>query len=156
MGKVNDLTGKVFANGSVTVLHRADNDGSKNAKWVCQCKCGETFVAYGFNLKSGNTTSCGCLKSGELPDDMMKRPSISLYKLRSDPHDPYQNLANAIVAVAADDYRMALQDSDEKLIKSLEQFFFSDWYRILTNINPESLIRLLQRENKESLTAVYI
>jgi hypothetical protein len=31
------------------------------AYWLCKCDCGNTTIAKGDNLKSGNTKSCGCL-----------------------------------------------------------------------------------------------
>lgn len=85
----------------------------------------------------------------------MKRPSASLGRLRDGSEDPYQNLANAIVAVAVDDYRLALQEDDDDLIKSLEKFFYSEWYKLLTNLNPKVLLELLRKENRGNLTAVY-
>lgn len=54
--------------------------------------------------------------------------------------DPYQNLANAIVAVAVDDYRFALKEEKTELKALLEEFFFSDWFKVLTSINPELII----------------
>jgi len=36
-------------------------DGSKN-EWVCACDCGNTTSVFDYNLKSGNTRSCGCLQ----------------------------------------------------------------------------------------------
>jgi len=48
-----DLTNRVF--GRLKVLGYA----GKRA-WLCMCVCGNVTVAAGNNLKSGNTTSCGC------------------------------------------------------------------------------------------------
>ena len=79
-----------------------------------------------------------------------------MYRLKKDDDDPYRNLANAIVAVAADDYRNALQNDDDDLVKSLERFFYSDWYRLLTNLNPNILLELLHKENGGNLSIVYI
>lgn len=52
-----DLTGKRF--GRLTVLERADGKG--RCKWRCLCSCGNEVVVLGYNLKNGNTQSCGCL-----------------------------------------------------------------------------------------------
>ena len=60
--------------------------------------------------------------------------------------DPYRNLASAIVAVAADDYRYALKENDTELKSSLEKFFFSDWYKVLTTINPNLIIEMISEE----------
>lgn len=69
---------------------------------------------------------------------------------------PYQRLANAIVEQAAKDYRSALKalarDSDNSYIqdevKSLERFFRSRWYGILTNVDGDYLIDKLREEAK--------
>lgn len=58
MGKFIDLTGRKF--GRLSVLKRVENKGSHVA-WLCLCDCGNTTVATGKDLKSGNTCSCGCL-----------------------------------------------------------------------------------------------
>lgn len=36
--------------------------GQRKSKWNCSCECGVSFVATGSNLKSGHTSSCGCVK----------------------------------------------------------------------------------------------
>ena len=67
---------------------------------------------------------------------------------------PYQRLANAIVEQAAKDYRSALKalarDSDyayiQDEVKSLERFFRSRWYGILTNVDGEYLMERLRAE----------
>ena len=106
MGKASDLTGEVFADGAITVLKRVENGKNRHARWLCQCECGNTFVEYGLNLKNGNRVSCGCRKkkgfNEPMSDEQAKMPSISLSRLKQT-SDPYQNLANAIVAVAVDD-----------------------------------------------------
>ncbi len=59
----------------------------------------------------------------------------------------YENLANAIVAQAADDYRkiLVLPQNDGSR-RSLERFFRSEWYRILTNLDGELLMQMLKKE----------
>lgn len=32
-----------------------------NSRWLCLCDCGNELIAYGNNLRKGNTRSCGCL-----------------------------------------------------------------------------------------------
>ena len=74
----------------------------------------------------------------------MKRPEL----------DPYQELANAIVVMAAKDYRHALRiqrrnpDSQAARIKidEIERFFRSEWYRLLTDVDGEMLIKKLREE----------
>lgn len=58
--RLKDLTGMRF--GELTVLNRASDIGGKKVLWTCLCSCGHTCVVTGSNLKSGNTTSCGCMK----------------------------------------------------------------------------------------------
>ena len=56
---------------------------------------------------------------------------------------PYEELANAIVLQAVKDYRL---HDDEQKLASIERFFRSDWFGVLTNINPEILITKLRKE----------
>jgi hypothetical protein len=58
---LHDLLGQRF--GRLTVIGRAENSRSNHARWNCSCSCGGGTVAYGIDLKSGHTYSCGCLRS---------------------------------------------------------------------------------------------
>lgn len=68
--------------------------------------------------------------------------------------DPYGELANAIIIKACNDYRAALKRVkknpenknaiDEAL--SLERFFKSPWYQVLTSVDGEFLIRKIRAE----------
>ena len=68
--------------------------------------------------------------------------------------DPYENLANAVIAQAAEDYRRLLKRvkknpaNREALDEALqvERFFRSGWYQRLTNVDGEFLIRKLQED----------
>lgn len=157
-GKAMDLKGRQFEN--LTVLKRAESDYSRQPKWVCECTCGNICIVQGRYLKSGATKSCGCMQRGTKPGEMternMRSPSESLSRLQTDGIYPYHNLANAIVCVAVDDYRTALQQDDNELMKSLEEFFSSDWFRILSRINSAELLRLLHKEHSSGLTTVYV
>lgn len=88
------------------------------------------------------------MKKGEMSTQQMKSPSISLQRLQTNGNtfDPYINLANAIVSVAADDYRTALEENNEGLKKSLERFFHSSWYGVLTKVEPDVILGRIQRE----------
>ena len=63
MGKLIDLTGQKF--GRLTVVARI---GTKNgsALWKCVCDCGNTAAVTSRSLKTGNTSSCGCMHSEQL------------------------------------------------------------------------------------------
>ena len=68
--------------------------------------------------------------------------------------DPYENLANAIVLSAANEYRDALKklargrrNSDAERTKAeCLRFFRSGWFGILTSLDPEVLIDKLDAE----------
>ncbi len=68
--------------------------------------------------------------------------------------DPYENLANAVIAQAAEDYRAALKkikahpknkDAIDEALQ-VERFFRSGWYQRLTNVDGEFLICKLQED----------
>ena len=56
---------------------------------------------------------------------------------------PYEELANAIVLQAVKDYRL---NDDELELVSIEHFFRSGWFGVLTQIDPEILITKLRKE----------
>ncbi len=66
----------------------------------------------------------------------------------------YIELANAIIAQAAKDYRTALNQlslnpndkAAQREKKSIERFFHSDWFSILTDLNGELLLKKLKEE----------
>lgn len=68
--------------------------------------------------------------------------------------DPWESLANAIILQAVKDYREARKkhrkrpkNEDAKLmISDCEAFFRSDWFRDLTELDGEMLLRKLQEE----------
>lgn len=70
--------------------------------------------------------------------------------------DPYQDLANAIILMAVEDYRNALKklkkrpchEPSTEMKNEVERFFRSDWYRELTSVDGEILIKKLQAEVK--------
>ena len=72
-------------------------------------------------------------------------------------NDPYQNLANAIILLAVKDYRTALRKlkkrpkygATQDIKNEVERFFRSDWYRELTSVDGEILIKKLQAEVSE-------
>lgn len=56
----NTLTGQRF--GKLVALRPTEKRSHGSILWECQCDCGNTVFLPLFNLKSGNTKSCGCLK----------------------------------------------------------------------------------------------
>ena len=71
--------------------------------------------------------------------------------------DPYEDLANAIVLLAVKDYRDALKklmkyprhESAKHTKAEVERCLRSDWYRELTAVEPEILLRKLKEEVKQ-------
>ncbi|MGL5258401.1 MAG: hypothetical protein ACRC76_15335 [Proteocatella sp.] len=71
--------------------------------------------------------------------------------------DPYEDLANAIVLLAVRDYRDALKklmkyprhESAKHTKTEVERFLRSDWYRELTAVEPEIILRKLKEEVKQ-------
>ena len=68
--------------------------------------------------------------------------------------DPYTGLANAIILQAVKDYRVAIKklsrgrvNKDAEIKKQeILNFFRSDWFGVLTEIDPEIMIRKLDEE----------
>lgn len=64
--------------------------------------------------------------------------------------DSYENLANAIIITACDDYRMALKkirrNPNNKEAMELERFFHSPWYSTLTSVDGDFIIRKIRTE----------
>ena len=68
--------------------------------------------------------------------------------------EPYQDLANAIILMAVKDYRDALKKLMKRprygpaqdLKNEVERFFRSDWYRELTSVDANFLIKKLRSE----------
>ena len=66
----------------------------------------------------------------------------------------YQALGNAIIEQAVKDYRAALKilrrhpDSKAAMAEAreIERFFHSGWYGVLTEIDPDYLIKRLRKE----------
>jgi len=57
--------------------------------------------------------------------------------------NPWQELANAVVLQAVEDFRMSEDPQD---LEALEQFFRSPWFGALTSLDPEYLITELRKE----------
>lgn len=84
-----DLIGKRF--GNLVVVDRAEDysyeSGGKTTTapcWLCQCDCGNMIVVQGGNLRSGNTTNCGCKnrasKSEIIIADFLKANNIKYFR----------------------------------------------------------------------------
>jgi hypothetical protein len=54
-----DLRGQKF--GRLTVISRAETDEVRKTRFLCRCQCGSEKAILASSLRSGRTTSCGCL-----------------------------------------------------------------------------------------------
>ena len=67
---------------------------------------------------------------------------------------PFENLANAIIVNAANDYRKALKDLQcnadygpaLQMKSDCERFFLSSWFSALTSVDGNRLMGMLQKE----------
>ena len=71
---------------------------------------------------------------------------------------PYENLANAIILQAVKDFRKCIKvvkrngRNKEQAIKEMREivgFIKSPWFRMLTNLDPQVLLKKLQEEVNE-------
>lgn len=75
MGNLIDLTGQRF--GKLTVLERDyQHPDKKRAYWKCQCDCGNIITTRGESLRTGHTTSCGCVRENKIKDKQEKQQQI--------------------------------------------------------------------------------
>lgn len=47
--------------GKLTVIRQTKSDKFGNAKWLCECECGNQIEVIAHNLRKGIVKSCGCL-----------------------------------------------------------------------------------------------
>lgn len=64
MANALDLVGQRF--GKLVVIERAENNKRGNTQWLCQCDCGNTKIALGYDLTHHRTVSCGCNPMGKI------------------------------------------------------------------------------------------
>lgn len=57
---VKDMVGHKF--GKLTIISRAASTRDGKATWNCICDCGNSYIGVGKSLRTGNTSSCGCLR----------------------------------------------------------------------------------------------
>lgn len=74
--RVDNLVGKTF--GKLTVLRRVENK-SNATYWECRCQCGKVIEVISYNLKNGNTQSCGCLQKEKTSNARKKYISMKRF-----------------------------------------------------------------------------
>jgi hypothetical protein len=52
--------------GRLLVIAESGRDAKGDVTWLCRCDCGGEAVVSGSNLRTGNTTSCGCFRLEQL------------------------------------------------------------------------------------------
>ena len=61
--------------------------------------------------------------------------------------DAYENLANAIILQAVKDYRRVRHLAEDNPVKrEVKQFFCSEWFGTLTNLDPKLLLQKIEEE----------
>ena len=78
MSYLIDLTGQKF--GRLTVLKKVPSHKSTNARWLCECECGNRTTVLGITLRKGESKSCGCFRA-EYHKDQMTTHGMSLTRL---------------------------------------------------------------------------
>lgn len=71
---------------------------------------------------------------------------------------PYENLANAVIKKAVRDWQNAiialhLNPNDDRAYRqknTIERFFRSNWYRTLTNMDGEKLLKLARKQVEDN------
>lgn len=64
MPKFQNLVGLKF--NKLLVLEHAGKNPIGKHQYLCKCDCGNTTIARSEDIKSGNTKSCGCIRSEQL------------------------------------------------------------------------------------------
>lgn len=76
MAKKLDLTGEKY--GRLYVEYESPERIQKKITWVCRCDCGNIVKVTTHALRSGNTSSCGCLKKDKLIERNLKKGTVQI------------------------------------------------------------------------------
>lgn len=76
--QVKPMEGLKF--GRLLVLSRAGTAAGGQATWLCECECGNTRVVPGSHLRSGNTSSCGCLHRERVVEGLMSSKAVASWR----------------------------------------------------------------------------
>lgn len=85
-----DLTGLQF--GRLKVIKQSENDyvkpnGKREAKWVCECVCGNVIEATSSHLKSGHIKSCKCLQKETMINNGLQTKNLIFNTKRYNTYD---------------------------------------------------------------------
>lgn len=68
---VKDETGNRY--GKLIVIKRVSNDKHGNARWLCNCHCGRSYITLGSGLRSGKSSHCGCASNIDISGNIYGR-----------------------------------------------------------------------------------
>ena len=60
--------------------------------------------------------------------------------------DGFEGLAQAIILQAVKDYKKALRGDAREWCREIEQFFHSDWFSVLTKVDPDAILQRVRKE----------
>lgn len=150
IGKNNlvDLTGQHF--GRLTVIKRIptpDYVKRETPYWECQCSCGNTCVAAGYNLRRGFVSSCGCLKSkGEEKITQLLQQAKVNFKPQ------YTEERFRLSTGGLPHFDFAIFD-DENNLKALIEYNGEQHYKYYTNKNTwnnkENFLKVSKRDEEK-------
>jgi hypothetical protein len=86
-GSYINLSGQKF--GRLTAVQYKGVRGRRRTYWECHCDCGNVVYVDSCHLRSGHTTSCGCLKVEKI-ERLNKKTGLSTSKL----YYAYRNMLN--------------------------------------------------------------
>lgn len=147
MGKVIDMVGQRFGRLTVTAYYGPGN--KRHHLWLCKCDCGKAKVVTRSNLISGTTKSCGCLLKEKMPylvnvgEQPQPQPQAKQEKIEICEQGA-ANLIKAIIRQASNDV-MHLPPSSWVRADAI-QFFKSDYFKELTGLEGEPILRHLLEE----------
>lgn len=107
------------------VVQRLGTSTHSGRKWVCLCDCGKECTPFGFALKNGTTTSCGCRSKeclslrtthGDSGSAEYKAWEAMLQRCTNTKHASYRNYGakGVVVCVRWHAYEAFLEDMGRK------------------------------------------
>lgn len=77
MAAAVDITGQKF--GRLTAIECLERVAGRGRKWLFRCECGGVIMRFPFQVTSGNTSSCGCIRKEMLI--MRNKESLSTHRM---------------------------------------------------------------------------
>ena len=143
MSQVINLKGQRF--GRLVVIEKFyDTEHqykNRNARWICQCDCGNQKIIVGTDLRNGKTQSCGCLHKEQLSKklglDLIGKQFGKLTIIKQLPSENKRTMwlcqcecGNTTIARSWD-----LQNGDKLSCGCIKSYGESLIHKILTNLN---------------------